>query len=80
MIDDELITIYLEIVGSLNYDDMGSQNSMLIDAESTVSDLLKHLNIKKEYEPFIYVHVNEKDAKRASTLKDHDKVKLFLPV
>ena len=79
MIDNSMIEIRVEVTGLLYLEMIDNKSTLILDEGTTVKELLKILNVRKEHAPFISVLINEQTGKRSDVLRNGDVIKLYLP-
>ncbi len=67
------------LVGLIHLKDIKNRSIIDIKSGSTISDLYDELKILKDHQRFIIPFINDTEAKRSTSLKDGDTIKLFLP-
>jgi sulfur carrier protein ThiS len=72
--------VKLEFVALLNIENMKSGDWIELEAPSTITDLLTKIGISDRHQKFVIPFINQKPARRSSSLEDGDEVYLFLPV
>jgi len=71
--------IFFEYLGLLHIEDIKNKSILDIEIDSTATDLMTKLQIRKEHQKFISVFINGEEKSKHAVLKENDKVKLFLP-
>ena len=74
------MTIIVESTGLLHIDGLGKNGAIDIDEGASVENLLNQLNIQRDHQKFVTAFINGEERNRFTTLHNHDKVTLLLPI
>jgi sulfur carrier protein ThiS len=74
------ITIVVESTGLLHIEGLEKNGSVEIKAGATIEDLLNQLKVQRDHQKFVTAFINGEERNRFTTLHDHDKVTLLLPI
>ena len=74
------ITIVVESTGLLHIDGLGKNCTIELNEGATIEDLLNQLKVQRDHQKFVSAFINGEEQNRFTTLHDHDKVTLLLPI
>ncbi len=74
------ITIEVESTGLLHIEGLGKNGSIELNDGATIEDLLNQLKVQQDHQKFVGAFINGEERNRFTTLQNHDKVTLLLPI
>ena len=74
------IKVRIHFTGMVDVKNYRSGDSVVMKENSTLSDLLDTIGIRKEHKRYLIAMINDKKAVLHQTLKESDEVKLLVPV
>lgn len=74
------ITIEVESTGLLYIEGLDKNGSIELNEGATIEDLLNQLKVQRDHQKFVSAFINGEERNRFTTLHDHDKITLLLPI
>ncbi len=75
-----LMTIVVESTGLLHIEGLQKNGKVEVNEGATIEDLLNQLRVQRDHQKFVGAFINGEERNRFTTLHDHDKVTLLLPI